>query len=285
MILNELFDRYYLDYAQYQCRTAKWMRSNFQRYFIEFGNRLVESIRPLEVNAWHKKLGAKHGQRTANISLTLLRTLYNFGYKWELLDCRNPALAIKKFKEPSRDRIVHPHEMPRLLDAIELHGTKWTKDIFLLCLYTAQRLANVCSMRWEDIDTETAMWTIPASDFKTGVEHKVPLVIEAQAILCRLHANAKTTYVFPGRRDQTKHIDYPYNGWRKILKAAGIKDLNPHDLRRTHATYQADDGVTSVITAKTLGHSNLQTVHKYAKARSEKVRTAMQSAVRRMLET
>ena len=281
--IGELFSKYCEVHARIHCKTAQDMIANFGRYLSDIQHIGCNGFAPLDAQSWHSHLAENHGEPTANRSLTMLRTIYNFGAKWELIEARNPARAVRRFREEPRQRVVSTEEMPRLLSAIDQYGTYWTKDLFLLCLYTAQRLGNVCSMKWSDIDFARGVWRIPSTDFKTGRSHEVPLVTEALTLLkSRLNSY---DYVFPGRRDKRKHLDYPYNGWRKILKAAGINDLRPHDLRRTHATWQSDRGENLITIARTLGHSDFQSTAVYAWSQTEPIRLAMQSVVSAMRES
>ena len=50
-------------------------------------------------------------------------------------------------------------------------------------ILTACRSGEVLGARWEEIDLDKAVWTIPASRMKAGKEHRVPLSARAVAIL------------------------------------------------------------------------------------------------------
>lgn len=280
--IDELFNQYYESHLKSRSRQPEWSRGNYNRCFTDLAQVPANKLSPLDVKKWHSTLALTRGEATANRALTVLRTIYNFGDKFDILDCKNPARAVKKFTEEPRDRFVADYERPRLIEALEKHSTFWTKDIFLMCLYSAQRLQNVCSMRWDDIDFDGKVWRIPRSSFKTGKTHVVPLVEEA-CVLLNARRNNSSEYVFPSRYRHTKthaaHTAYPYVGWRKVLKAAGISDLTPHDLRRTHATMQASLGENLVTIGGTLGHKGFQSTSVYARAQTETLRFAMQRAV------
>jgi hypothetical protein len=71
-----------------------------------------------------------------------------------------------------------------------------------LLMLTGQRLAEVGGMRWEELDLEQKLWTLPAERVKNGQRHEVPLSDAAIAVL-RAAPRIKTTrgYVFATRRD------------------------------------------------------------------------------------
>ncbi|ETK34237.1 hypothetical protein MPTA5024_20485 [Microbispora sp. ATCC PTA-5024] len=73
--------------------------------------------------------------------------------------------------------------------------------------------------------------------------------------------------LFTGRTGKALH----YNAWRRwhfdsAVDAAGLKDVTPHDLRATHATWVADRH-SVMVAARRLGHSNASvTTRHYARA-------------------
>jgi integrase len=53
-------------------------------------------------------------------------------------------------------------------------------------ILTAARTGEITGARWDEIDAEGRLWTIPAARMKAGHEHRVPLSKAAQAILAGL---------------------------------------------------------------------------------------------------
>lgn len=283
LTIKQLFQRYYEDHVVVRCRSKDAIRENFVRYFATLKDRHAESLTPYDVQSWHNSIATKIGRATANRCLQLLKALLNFGIKWQIIDSRNPTAAVKKFTEEARDRFVSSDEMPVLLDAIEKHSTVMTKDVFKLCLYTGQRIQNVCTMKWSDVNFKTGIWKISSADFKTGHSHEVPLVNEVLEILLnRRGGESHSAFVFPGRLDSNVPMRWTYKAWQKLLVAANIPDLTPHDLRRTHATYQAATGASLVVIARTLGHRDFKSTAIYARLPVESIRTAMKTAVAAM---
>ncbi|MCY3811206.1 MAG: site-specific integrase [Gammaproteobacteria bacterium] len=54
---------------------------------------------------------------------------------------------------------------------------------FELLVLTATRSGEVRSAVWDDVDLESAVWTIPAERMKAGLAHRVPLSDQALALL------------------------------------------------------------------------------------------------------
>jgi integrase len=65
-------------------------------------------------------------------------------------------------------------------------------------ILTAARSGEVLGARWEEIDLQGKVWTVPAERMKAGNEHRVPLSDRALAILKELHRVRTSGFVFPG---------------------------------------------------------------------------------------
>ncbi len=57
------------------------------------------------------------------------------------------------------------------------------KLVFEFLVLTAARSAEARGARWDEIDTEGQVWTIPAPLMKSHREHRVPLCARALEIL------------------------------------------------------------------------------------------------------
>ena len=69
-----------------------------------------------------------------------------------------------------------------------------------LCILTAARSGEILGMRWDEIDFDKKVWTVPAHRMKAGREHRVPLSQRATGILARLGEDRSGGFVFPGQR-------------------------------------------------------------------------------------
>jgi integrase len=65
---------------------------------------------------------------------------------------------------------------------------------------TAARSGEVRGATWAEIDTDAALWTIPADRMKASKEHRVPLTPDAVALLKALPRMAGGEFVFPAAR-------------------------------------------------------------------------------------
>lgn len=152
-------------------------------------------------------------------------------------------------KETARERVLTDDELLRLWRAADQIGGVSGTFIKMLML-TGQRRDEVATMRWDNLDFDNRVWTIPREETKGDRTHEVPLsplVLEVLTSLPRLGEFIFTTLG-----------DRPINGYSKIKnradKLAGIEDWRFHDLRRTAGTGMASLGTPVSTISRVLNH-------------------------------
>ena len=65
-------------------------------------------------------------------------------------------------------------------------------------ILTAARSGEALGARWDEIDLEGKLWTVPPARMKAGREHRVPLSNRAVGMLKELHEARTSDFVFPG---------------------------------------------------------------------------------------
>ncbi|MCX7253623.1 MAG: site-specific integrase [Burkholderiales bacterium] len=110
-----------------------------------------------------------------------------------------------------------------------------------------QRPGNLRAMRWEHIDFENALWTIPAAEMKgtkerkeNGDPHLVPLPTQAIKLLKDLNPYiGKSPFVFRGERQASRSISD--NSVRAALYSLGFgKTQSWHGFRASGRTMLAE---------------------------------------------
>ena len=104
-------------------------------------------------------------------------------------------------------------------------------------ILTAARTGEVLGARWDEIDLETKIWTIPASRMKAGREHRVPMSTAALAIVKRLKAIRQNDFVFPGER---RNKPLSNMSMLMMLRRMGREDLTVHGFRSTFRDWAAE---------------------------------------------
>lgn len=86
----------------------------------------------------------------------------------------------------------------KALDDETLHVEIGFKLLFLTLLRTSEAV----EARWEEIDWDKKLWTVPAERMKMRRPHRIPLPDQAVALLTRLHAvNGHRAHLFTNQRD------------------------------------------------------------------------------------
>ena len=150
--------------------------------------------------------------------------------------------------ERRRDRVLTDAEIRLFWTALDQEPAE-IAAAFRLRLVTAQRGVEVHNMRWTDVDFDGRWWTIPASDAKNSLPHRVPLNDLAMEILAALRDRveadgALSPYVLAGARGPKRRAAAGHR--------IGLNDFRGHDLRRTAASRMASAGVPRLVIGKVL---------------------------------
>lgn len=127
--------------------------------------------------------------------------LFSKAVEWNYLDT-NPAAGVRVAgQKVTRDRFLQSDELPRFFAALAEELNDTMRDFILLALLTGVRRANLCAMRWREVDLQAGVWRINRT--KNGEPQTVTLCPEAVTILEARREAAPGVYVFPGevRRD------------------------------------------------------------------------------------
>ena len=145
--------------------------------------------------------------------------------------------------------------------------------IFLLASRMGLRRSDIAELNFESIDFRNNR--IHLTQKKTGNELELPLIDAVRnALIC--YIDTKKNCQYNGRVFADIDPNYITNLIRKLMLNSGIningRRLGPHSLRSSLATSMVNDGVPYEIIRKILGHSDHDTVRKYAKLDIERLR-------------
>ncbi|MBX9785741.1 MAG: tyrosine-type recombinase/integrase [Alphaproteobacteria bacterium] len=279
--LEEQFSFYMNRHSKHNNKTWKSDERDVPRFLGYLFHRKLSAISKHDIQILHEKIRQENGLYQANRLLDRIKAIYNKGIEWGW-EGINPAYGVKKFKEKSRERFLHPDELPRFFESLDAEPNDTIRDYVYVSLFTGVRKSNVIAMRWEDIHLERQEWLIPET--KNGESLRVHLVDTVLDILqSRLEKYGKKEWVFEGP-GVTGHLIEPKAGWKRILDRAGIKDLRLHDLRRTLGSWQAATGANSFMIGRSLGHKSSQSTAVYARLNIDPVRESVEKATQAMLQ-
>ncbi|MGH7115729.1 MAG: tyrosine-type recombinase/integrase, partial [Stellaceae bacterium] len=183
----DLFEPVVNDFIERHARPNNrgWRRQerDLHREFVPlWRGRSIASIRRRDILDALDRIADRTSPRRANRYLALVKKLFAWAVERDLIDA-SPAAAIKPpGREMSRDRVLSGTELRLVWQCSEREGWPFG-DLFRVLSLTAQRLGEVAAMRWGDVDTDRAIWTVPAEISKNGIANEVPLSPAVLAIL------------------------------------------------------------------------------------------------------
>lgn len=186
----------------------QWINTLKQHAFPKIGDLLVSDINSgdlLNVLSPIWLIKAETARRVLGRIRVVLERARVAGHR----DGINPADAVRAGlpKQPKRSS-HHPAvlyaEVPGLVR--RLHASNGRGEVRLaleFTILTAARTNEVLGARWDEIDMQTATWTIPAERMKAEEQHRVPLSDRCLDILKLARALApRSELVFPSRKSR-----------------------------------------------------------------------------------
>lgn len=170
------------------------------------------------------------------------------------IDPTSAAVAAmpKHRHRPNHHRALHHGEVADALKKIRAsEAAAATKQALELLALTATRPGEVRHATWDEFDLDTAVWTIPASRYKTDTEFRVPLSRRAVELLAKARSANNTELVFPSPVTGRAVSE---NTYVKLLRDLDIPS-SAHGLRATFRSWCSDAGVPRDLAEMALGHA------------------------------
>lgn len=186
-----------------------------------------------------------------------LNEIMNHAVNVGLIDA-NPLLGIKSaFDTPTGKHMptLKPYELPELMKALSYASIKIvTRCLIEWQLHTITRPSEAAKARWDEIDFDKKLWTIPAGKMKMKREHSIPLSEQAIYLLERLRPiSGHREYVFPANNNPKKHTNTETANM--ALKRMGFKDrLVSHGLRALASSTLNEQGFDPDVIESALAH-------------------------------
>lgn len=147
-------------------------------------------------------------------------------------------------------------DLPDFLPRVRAAEAMAARALEFLIL-TASRSGEVLGAKWDEIDLDSAVWTVPAERMTAGKEHRVPLTTHALTILQALSDTRINDYVFPGQKKDRPlsnmsmemllrrlKIDVTVHGFRSSFRDwAGDRTTFPRELAEAALAHKIGDAV------------------------------------------
>ncbi len=197
------------------------------------------------------------GAVTANRVRASMSAMFAWGMR-EGLVLANPVMLTNSRQEKPRERVLSDTELRLVWQSLEEDHQYNT--ILKLLVLTAQRLSEIAALRWNEIDFDRGVISLPGSRTKNGRPHEIPMAAAVRELLQSQPRTEGRDLVFG------KGVG-PFSGFAACKKAldASIAERNGgkalalwvhHDLRRSAATRMADIGVPPHVVEAVLNHAS-----------------------------
>jgi integrase len=235
-------------------RLADATRRSYELNLDKMRKRLAEvpadALQPKHVRLVHDEMADQTG--AANQFVRVLGSLYSWGRKRGHVTAK-PTESVELFDET-------PHEpWPEWLLEQALADEQVRLPVALL-YYTAQRIGDVCRMRWSDIRDGA----IAVTQQKTGKSLAIPFHAELAKLLASAPKEGLTILSANGRKRSEKALRDKLQAW---AVERGQK-IVPHGLRKNAVIALLGCGCSVAETAAISGQT-LQMVEHYAKNRDQ----------------
>jgi integrase len=181
------------------------------------------------------KIGASNGPIAANNVRRDLSAFFAWCCREGLIDA-NPAAHTNKFNSQSRDHTLTDDEIRALWRATVADNDDPTYGALVrLLLLLGSRRQELGLLRWDELDLDAGLITLPPARTKNARPHVIPLSPMALSIL-QTQPRVEGEYVFGPRG---------FTGWARgkarLDARSGVTGWRLHDLRRVISTRLHED--------------------------------------------
>lgn len=284
--LDKVAEKYHKDRTLYLTKpNLQKSQSLYDRRVKPFiGNKDITTITDADIKEIMHGLKDKITNRSINIVVEKISTIFNFAIKEKLFVGTNPVKSIKKLSANNeRIRYLSKEEMKLLMKSVEDNEVLY---IFTyLALTTGGRLTALCSLKVQDIDFSHSIINI--SDDKSEEYYQAFLAKDEKFVL-RLKEYIKGMSpidLILGEKTVIGHKRYLQRELSKIFTKLFNKNLIDeekendknynaelrrnkvviHTLRHTFASQLAIDGTPIYTIQKLMNHSDIKMTERYAK--------------------
>jgi integrase len=261
-VLGQFLKRHVHD-AERPLRSAAQIESAFDRLVRPaIGRMVIYDVRRRHIVEMLDAIADANGPIMADRTLSFLSKAFAW---WAIRDDEFASPIVRgmgrtKPRERARSRVLDDREIRDLWAALDQLGSDVPAcyvPFVKVLLLTGQRRTEVSAMHVRELVGDS--WIIPASRYKTKLDHLVPITPAVRALL-----PSTTAFVFSldadGRRPFISYsyckaqLDAKINALRKRDSRPPMPHFSYHDLRRTARSLLSRAGVSADHAERVIGH-------------------------------
>lgn len=281
--------------AEVTLQAYKHVAHDFGAFLQERVSEPIHYITAAQIAAWRDATAKRASPRTANNKLKIIRTMFQAAWRDGII-ADNPAAKVSVLKAAEATR--RPFTIRELRAILEVASGEW-KGMILAGLYTGQRLKDIASLTWANVDLERG--EIRLSTSKTGRRQIIPMAKPLRTFISdRAAGDNPKAPLFPnaftyGTRSGGSSV--LSQQFYEILVAAGLapvrtiirdhtgvgrsakrakSDISFHSLRHTATSLLKGAGVSESVAREIIGHESAEISRHYTHVDEDQKRQALE---------
>ena len=280
--------------------TLSFYKKTVDKFLQFLGSRADEDINRItnaDILKFRSDLSQKISAKTTNHNIKGLRMLFKAAREEQLIN-ENPAQSVKTLKIPKKVE-RRPFTMDEVRSLLKHADDEW-RSMIRFALYTGQRLADIATLRWENVDMRAK--EIRLSTRKTGKALVLPIAPPLWEFLkdrakdsiphLPVHPNAAAII---SKKEKSGQLS---NQFSRIMALAGLRAkptkskkqegkgrdalrhterLSFHCFRHTAVTLLKEAGVPAAVVMELVGHDSEQMSAHYTHVGREAMEKAAKS--------
>ena len=283
------FDDLWQEFFKYAKANKKsWTidEQNYNKHIKErFGSKSVKQLKSLEFEKFKQELFDKGLEaQTVKHQLTLVRTIFNYAIKQDLVKNFTNPLGNGRVKMPEIDNkrqgYLLKEEAKHILEILKIEH-RLTYDLTVLLLFTGARFSEVTGassiknktgeetpLKWSDVNFNNN--TIYFKKTKNGNDRHIAMNEVLLETIQYLYNNRVNDNVISNSKGGIvlRMPDHFRDAVEKVLSGNKVRKtkykITAHSLRHTHASWLAEAGLDILQIKEQLGHKNIEMTMRYA---------------------
>jgi len=275
--LDEFAEEYFILHSS---RVREHTSDKNQKHYINhikpyFGHRLIDSIKPMELEKWQIDLREKYKPLTIQKYRSVLFSIFDEAVKNSIINV-NPLEKVEAPKVSKsftlEDEEVYPFSDFEIKTILE-NSTGYLKNFVLLMYSTGIRPGELIALHWKDINYSKKQINIyktmtrgKIGDPKTPSSvRKVDMLLSAEkALKDQFELSKHHEYVFLSSAHKPFYShDIINKRFKEVLALSNIEMRSLYNLRHTFASQLIGRGEDIIWVSKMLGHVDVSITLKY----------------------
>jgi integrase len=235
-----------------EVHSYNWLASLETYIFPSFGKKSVDAIESSDIVRAFEKFWLTVAD-TAGRTLRRVSKIFEYaqakGYRTVSVNglrvtMPNPCDGIRTLL-PKQRRVESHHEalpyadVPKFIEKLRTSQSALAVKLGLeFLVLTCARTSEVLNARWEEIDLDARVWTVPKERMKMEREHKVPLSARCVEILKLAKQFNDGDIVFPGRYPGEPLSNMSF---LMALRRMGYADITAHGFRSCFKSWSHEE--------------------------------------------